>query len=113
MANQEAHQLDKILHNLLDLVAKTDEPIERHKILQALHSTRIEDAYKANKLLLSVQEDWSGRGLHAEFKYSETISLEKGRVLGYGMNGEVVETTCKGIKFALKKIYYWNKVQIR
>ena len=112
VANQEAHQLGKILHNLSDFIANTDEPAERHKILQALHSIRIENAYKADELLLSVREDWSGRGSHAEFKHSKSIPLEKGQVLGYGMNGEVVEATCKGVIFALKKIYNWNKVQI-
>ena len=112
VANQEAHQLGKILRNLSDLVANTDEPAEGHEILQALHSIRIEDAYEADELLLSVREDWSGRGSHAEFKRGETIPLEKGRVLGYGMNGEVVEATCKGVIFALKKIYNRNKVQI-
>ena len=111
-ANNEVCQLDKILRNLSDLVAKTDEPAEGHEILQALHSIRIEDAYETDELLRSVREDWSGRGSHAEFKLGETIPLEKGRVLGYGMNGEVVEATCKGIKFALKKIYHRHKVQI-
>lgn len=80
--------------------------------MQALHSIRIEDAYKADKLLLSIREDWSRRGSHVEFKRGESIPLEKGRVLGYGMNGEVVEATCKGVIFALKKIYNRNKVQI-
>jgi serine/threonine protein kinase len=112
VANQEAHQLGKILRNLSDLVAETDKPAEGHEVLQALHSIRIEDAYEADELLLSVREDWSGKGSHAEFKYGETIPLEKGRVLGHGMNGEVVEATCKGVKFALKKIYHRNKVQI-
>ena len=80
--------------------------------MQALHSIRTEDAYKADKLLLSIREDWSRRGSHTEFKRGETILLEKGRVLGYGMNGEVVEATYKGVIFALKKIYNRNKVQI-
>ena len=73
----------------------------------------MEDAYNTNKLLLSVQEDWSRRGSHVEFKRGETILLEKGWVLGYGVNREVVEATCKGVKVALKKIHYRHRIQIR
>jgi serine/threonine protein kinase len=80
--------------------------------LQAPHSERTEDAYNSDELLLSVQEDWSGRGSQIEFKRGETIPLKKGRVLGYGINGEVVEAMCKGVKIAWKKIYHRNKIQI-
>ena len=111
-SRQRARQLNTILRGPPDLVTKTDEPAEGHKILPALRSVRMEDAYNADKLLLSVQEDWSGRGSHAEFKRGETIPLQKGRVLGYGMNGEVVEATCKGVKVALKKIHNRRRNQI-
>jgi serine/threonine protein kinase len=112
LANKEARQLNNILRDLSDLVTKTDEATERHQNLPALHSIRMEDAYNANELLLSVKEDWSGRGSHAEFKRGETVPLEKGRVLGYGMNGEVVEVICKGVKIALKKIHHRHRIQI-
>ncbi|KAF2185816.1 kinase-like protein [Zopfia rhizophila CBS 207.26] len=111
-ANKEARQLNTILRDLSDLVTKTDEPADGHKISQAMHSVTMEDAYNANELLLSVQEDWSGRGSHAEFKRGETIPLEKGRVLGYGVNGEVVEATCRGVKVAWKKILHRPRIPI-
>jgi serine/threonine protein kinase len=112
LAKEEARQLKSILRDLSDLVTKADEATERRQNSLALNSVSMEGAYHTDELLLSVQEDWSGRGSHADFKRGETIPLEMGRVLGHGINGEVVEATCKGVKVALKRIRYQQRIQI-
>jgi serine/threonine protein kinase len=112
LAKEEARQLKSFLRDLSDLVTKTDEATEGRQNSLALHSVRMDDAYHTDELLLSVQEDWSGRGSHAEFKRGETIPLEMGRLLGHGNSGEVVEATCKGVKVALKKIRCRDRIQI-
>lgn len=71
----------------------------------------METSYESDQLLLSVRDDWSGRGSHVTFMPKEIIPLEIGRTLGYGANGEVVESTCKGVKLALKKIYHRHGIQ--
>ena len=67
---------------------------------------------EAEESFQSLRKDWSGRGPHAELERGEKLPLEKGRVLGYGLNGEVVEATCKGVKVALKKIHHRQKIRI-
>ena len=112
LAKEEARQLKSILRDLSDLVTKADEATEGRQNSLALHSIRMDDEHHTDELLLSVQENWSGRGSHAEFKPGESIPLDKGRVLGYGIDTEVVEATCKGVKVALKRIRYQQRIQI-
>src|SRR2546421_508771 len=51
----------------------------------------------------SVWEDWSGRGSHVDFRRDESIPLIPGRCLGWGMNGYVYETVCRGVSLAWKR----------
>ena len=97
---------------LSDLITKTDKLATGNTISQDSHSKKTESAHNTDEMLISVQEDWCGRGSHIELKRGETIPLEKGRVLVYEINREVVETCCKDVKFAWKKIGYLNKIQI-
>lgn len=107
--SDESRQLHIRLHSIADLVAKSSQAAHEHTTPQPFHRSRYDDAYETDQLLLPVRNDWSGRGSHVTFTHEETVPLEKGRTLGHGMNGEVVEATCMGIKLALKKIYhrYW------
>ncbi|KAF2471545.1 kinase-like protein [Lindgomyces ingoldianus] len=108
--SKESRRLRRLLHNVADFV-KSSQVAEDHRTFPPLSPSGIEDAYETDQLPLSVRDDWSGRGSHATFTHEETIPLERGRALGYGANGEVVEVTCKGVKLALKKIYHRYGIQ--
>lgn len=69
------------------------------------HYGLVEEDVHISQPLRSVWEDWSGRGPHVDFVKTETIPLQRGRLLGRGANGEVYETSCQGVALALKTIY--------
>jgi hypothetical protein len=104
--SEESRQLHILLHRVAGLVAESSQGAEEHDKFSPLPLSAIEEEHETDQLLLSVRDDWSGRGPHATFTHEETILLEKGRMLGYGTNVEVVEVNCKGVKLALKKICY-------
>ncbi len=54
--------------------------------------------------------DWSGRGSHVDFVKSDVFPLEQGRWLGYGKNGHVYETKCRGVTLAWKQRYCRHKI---
>ena len=110
LLNEKA-RLNDMVRDIADLAIKIDGDAKERQELSAPYFMGMGDAYNSDELLRSVQEDWSGKGSHADFKSDEIIPLEKGRVLGYGMNGEVVEATCKGIRVALKKIRYQRRIR--
>src|SRR5436190_9854058 len=48
--------------------------------------------------------DWANRGTsHIDFKKEETVPLQQGRFLGYGVNGGVYETVVQGLSVAWKR----------
>lgn len=47
--------------------------------------------------------DWSGKGTHVDFTTKETLPLKEVRSIGYGRNGIVFETECKGVTLAWKR----------
>ena len=59
---------------------------------------------------VSIWEDWSGRGSHAEFDPNEVVPLEEGRFLGSGVTGGVYETHCKGVAVAWKRRFCRRKI---
>lgn len=59
---------------------------------------------KTHLQLSALKQDWSGRGSHVEFAKNESLPFTQGRTLGYGLNGEVVQVTCKGMDLAMKRI---------
>jgi serine/threonine protein kinase len=109
--SEESRQLHILLHRVAGLVAESSQGAEEHDNFSPLPLLVIEDESETDQLLLSVRDDWSGRGSHATFTHEETIPLEKGRTLGYGINGEVVEVICKGVKLALKMILHRPSIQ--
>lgn len=81
--------------------SNTSSSADSHKS----HGGLYEEDVHTSLPLQSVWEDWSGRGSHVDFLKTETIPLQRGRLLGRGLNGEVYETSCQGIALALKTIY--------
>jgi serine/threonine protein kinase len=108
---KRSDQLHTLLRHIASLVAKTGQGTERNDTFPPGHLSSMETLYDTDQLLLSVRDNWSGRGSHATFMPKEIIPLEIGRTLGYGANGEVVEATCNGVKLALKKIYCRHRNQ--
>src|SRR5436190_11106424 len=74
-------------------------PVDRGGHSTATHAASAPDL-RAQK---SVWEDWSGRGSHVDYKKDEVVPLVQGRYLGWGANGGVHETTCKGVALAWKR----------
>jgi serine/threonine protein kinase len=62
----------------------------------------LEDGERVGKQYFSW--DWSGRGTtHVDFGRDETLPLQQGKFLGYGIQGGVYETICNGVALAWKK----------
>ncbi|KAJ9641478.1 hypothetical protein H2199_005448 [Coniosporium tulheliwenetii] len=78
-------------------------PVERHNLAASPKPEAESCSALGNQL--SFPEDWSGRGSHVEFSKDDTIPLSRGRWLGRGLNGDVYETSCKGIAVAWKTIH--------
>lgn len=106
------HQQTKILNDIRNFVSKPDASMDCQKVLQLMQDDYIGSIDQSDQSLSSVRNDWSGRGSHVELNPGETPPLEKGRVLGYGVSGAVLEVTCKGIKLALKSVHHSRKISI-
>ena len=78
-ANAALEQQLKVLEHqhteLSDLITKADELATGNTISQDSHSKRTGSAHNTDEMLISMQEDWCGRGSHIEFKRGETIPL--------------------------------------
>lgn len=102
---------DRLRHDLDGLLARLKEPAKGGEILQIPRSPNPTHAYENDKQLLSLRQNWSGRGSHATFMRGEIPPFEAGRALGHGRNGQVVEATCQGMKVALKRLHCSYKIQ--
>ena len=81
------------------------------KFTQSFAAVKTGQENAVNGLLESVCKDWSGRGSHVDFQSIEKVPLKETRWLGRGMNGDVMETTCKGITLAWKRKLYRYKYE--
>ncbi|OCL04164.1 kinase-like protein [Glonium stellatum] len=93
--------LDIQLRNLIEGSRKSIQM--EQKFIHILTAARAEIEQRRYAFLESAFKDWSDRGSHVDFLPDEAVPLERGRWLGSGGDGEVVETTCKGIKLAWKR----------
>jgi serine/threonine protein kinase len=58
--------------------------------------------------------DWADRGAsHVEFAKEESLPLQEGRFLGYGVSGGVYETEINGTRVAWKRKYCRSKIGIK
>jgi hypothetical protein len=104
--------VNKVLDSIRNFATRPDASADCQEVLRMIEDGESANAVQASGSVLSIQKDWSGRGSHVDFDPSETIPLDKGRVLGHGINGEVLEVTCKGVKVALKRVHQSRKIPV-
>lgn len=55
--------------------------------------------------------DWADQGTpHVSFSKDEPLPFQEGKILGHGVNGPVCQTVIKGVRVALKRKYYRQRV---
>ncbi|EON64717.1 hypothetical protein W97_03950 [Coniosporium apollinis CBS 100218] len=117
-ANHDSHIREEALKHQLEKPAKIRSSLASNEIPSTdpgsdviLHLSSTSYAKAADTLCsvldkqLSLLSDWSGRGSHVDYTYNEAVPLVRGRWLGRGINGDVYETSCKGVAVAWKTIY--------
>jgi hypothetical protein len=104
--------VNKVLDSIKDFATRPDASADCQEVLRLIEDGESDNAVQADGSVLSIQKDWSGRGSHVDFGPDETVPLDKGRVLGHGINGEVLEVTCKGVRVALKRIHQSRRIPI-
>ena len=111
-APTKLRHMETTFHSIRDFATRPNASIDCQEVLRMLEDGTSQRTVQTSELVLSVQQDWSGRGAHVHFGSDETIPLDKGRVLGHGINGEVLEVACQGVKMALKTIYHSRKITV-
>ena len=111
-APTKLRHMNTTFHSIRDFATRPNASIDCQEVLRMLEDGTSQHTVQTSELVLSIQQDWSGRGAHVDFGTDETIPLDKGRVLGHGINGEVLEVACRGVKMALKTIYHSRKITV-